>query len=49
LAIRSYEIAIEEGSADVNDKSSMSFRDDFTGFWNVWKPSVIQRDYALLE
>ncbi len=27
----------------------MSFRDNFTGFWNLWKHSVIQRDYALLD
>ena len=27
----------------------MSFRDNFTGFWNIWKYGVIQRDYALLD
>src|SRR6266498_1258740 len=36
-------------NADLKDKSTMSFRDNFTGFWNVWKHSVIQRDYALLN
>jgi hypothetical protein len=36
-------------NADINDKSTMSFRDNFTGFWNVWKHGVIQRDYALLD
>ena len=24
-------------NADPNDKSTMSFRDNFTGFWNMWK------------
>jgi len=27
----------------------MSFRDNFTGFWNIWKHNLIQRDYALLD
>ena len=27
----------------------MSFRDNFTGFWNRWKYNIIQRDYALLD
>ncbi len=36
-------------NADPNDKSTMSFRDNFTGFWNIWKHGVIQRDYALLD
>jgi hypothetical protein len=36
-------------NADPDDKSTMSFRDNFTGFWNVWKFGVIQRDYALLD
>jgi len=36
-------------NADPEDKSTMSFRDNFTGFWNVWKHGVIQRDYALLD
>lgn len=36
-------------NADLSDKSTMSFRDNFTGFWNVWKHGVIQRDYALLD
>ncbi|MCQ9180087.1 hypothetical protein KMT30_13840 [Streptomyces sp. IBSBF 2953] len=27
----------------------MSFRDNFTGFWNVWKHGIITRDYALLD
>lgn len=36
-------------NADPHDKSTMSFRDNFTGFWNIWKYGVIQRDYALLD
>lgn len=32
-----------------NDKSTMSFRDNFNGFWNLWKHGVIKRDYALLD
>lgn len=36
-------------NADPADKSTMSFRDNFTGFWNIWKHGVIQRDYALLD
>ncbi|WP_427132245.1 NmrA family NAD(P)-binding protein [Pseudarthrobacter sp. S9] len=36
-------------NADPNDKSTMSFRDNFTGFWNVWKYGIITRDYALLD
>ncbi|CAM2155867.1 NmrA family protein [Pararobbsia alpina] len=36
-------------NADPSDKSTMSFRDNFTGFWNIWKYGVVQRDYALLD
>src|ERR1700750_1461833 len=36
-------------NADPNDKSTMSFRDNFTGFWNLWKYGVVKRDYALLD
>jgi hypothetical protein len=36
-------------NADPNDKSTMSFRDNFTGFWNQWKHNIIKRDYALLD
>jgi hypothetical protein len=36
-------------NADPNDKSTMSFRENFTGFWNMWKYDVIKRDYALLD
>lgn len=36
-------------NADPKDKSTMSFRDNFTGFWNQWKHNIIKRDYALLD
>jgi hypothetical protein len=36
-------------NADPSDKSTMSFRDNFTGFWNQWKHNIISRDYALLD
>jgi hypothetical protein len=36
-------------NADPKDKSSMSVKDNFTGFWNIWKYGVIKRDYALLD
>jgi hypothetical protein len=36
-------------NADINDKSTMSFRDNFTGFWNIWKHGIVQRNYALLD
>src|ERR1700730_2933655 len=35
--------------ADPNDKSTMSIRDNFTGFWNLWKYGVVKRDYSLLD
>lgn len=36
-------------NADPNDKSTMNVRDNFTGFWNLWKYGVIERDYGLLD
>lgn len=36
-------------NADPADKSTMSFQDNFTGFWNQWKHRIITRDYALLD
>jgi NmrA-like family len=36
-------------NADPNDKSTMSTRDNFTGFWNLWKYGIVKRDYALLD
>jgi hypothetical protein len=36
-------------NADRSDKSTMSFRDNFTGFWNLWKHEIIDREYPLLD
>jgi len=36
-------------NADPADRSTMSFRANFTGFWNMWKHDVIKRDYQLLD
>ncbi|KAH6713951.1 hypothetical protein BKA61DRAFT_689322 [Leptodontidium sp. MPI-SDFR-AT-0119] len=36
-------------NADPEDKSTMTFRDNFTGFWNTWKYNVVKRDYKLLD
>ncbi|KAF2170785.1 hypothetical protein M409DRAFT_63848 [Zasmidium cellare ATCC 36951] len=41
-------------NADVNDLATLSMRENFTGFWNLWKFSggnqgVVRRDYALLD
>ncbi|GFF49162.1 nmrA-like family domain-containing protein 1 [Aspergillus udagawae] len=41
-------------SADPSDKSTMTTRQNFTGFWNMWKFSgnnlgVVRREYALLD
>ncbi|KAK2027553.1 NmrA-like family protein [Colletotrichum zoysiae] len=41
-------------NADPEDPATMSFKDNFTGFWNVWAHSagnkgVIKREYALLD
>ena len=36
-------------NADRNDKSTMSVRDNFTGFWNVWKHGIVERNYAVLD
>jgi hypothetical protein len=36
-------------NAQAADPSTMSFRDNFTGFWNVWKHRVVKRDYKLLD
>jgi hypothetical protein len=33
----------------LGEGATMSFRDNFTGFWNVWKHGIITRDYALLD
>ncbi|KAK4071928.1 hypothetical protein Trisim1_008444 [Trichoderma cf. simile WF8] len=42
-------------NADLSDPSTMNIRDNFTGFWNMWKYTrtgnrgVIKRDFALLD
>jgi len=36
-------------NADAKDAATMSMRDNFTGFWNMWKYSLLKRDYALLD
>ena len=36
-------------NADPNDKSTMTVRDNFTGFWNMWKHEIVKRDYPLLD
>lgn len=41
-------------SADKIDRTLMTYRENFTGFWNMWKASgqnqgLITRDYALLD
>lgn len=36
-------------NADPDDKSTMTIRDNFTGFWRLWKHRIVKRDYALLD
>ncbi|KAG9508322.1 hypothetical protein J7337_001886 [Fusarium musae] len=41
-------------NADLNDPATMTFKQNFTGFWNMWRHSggnkgVVQRDYKLLD
>ena len=41
-------------NADPKDPATMNIRNNFTGFWNMWKASgankgVIQRDYQMLD
>ncbi|MDM4140752.1 MULTISPECIES: NmrA family NAD(P)-binding protein [Mycobacterium] len=36
-------------NADPSDKSTMNVRDNYTGFWNLWKYGVVKRDYGLLD
>lgn len=36
-------------NADPTDKSTMNIRDNFTGFWNLWKYGMVKRDYGLLD
>jgi uncharacterized protein YbjT (DUF2867 family) len=36
-------------NADPADNSTMTIRDNFTGFWQLWKHRIVTRDYALLD
>jgi hypothetical protein len=36
-------------NADPADASTMSMRDNFTGFWNVFANGLVKRDYDLLD
>ncbi|MGC7220053.1 NmrA family protein, partial [Mycobacteroides abscessus subsp. massiliense] len=36
-------------NAAPDDPSTMTFRDNFTGFWNLWKDGIVKRDYVLLD
>jgi nucleoside-diphosphate-sugar epimerase len=41
-------------TADINEPGTLSVKDNFTGFWNLWRDSgnnkgVVKRDYALLD
>jgi hypothetical protein len=41
-------------TADINEPGTMSVKENFTGFWNLWRDSghnqgVIKRDYTLLD
>ncbi|KAF2812086.1 NAD(P)-binding protein [Mytilinidion resinicola] len=36
-------------SADQNDSTLMTYRENFSGFWNTWKDNLVKTDYALLD
>ena len=41
-------------NSDLSDPATMTYQENFTGFWNMWKSSggnegIIRRDYALLD
>lgn len=36
-------------NADPNDPATMTFRQNFSGFWNAWKYRVLDRDFKLLD
>lgn len=36
-------------SADHNDDTLQTYRKNFSGFWNTWEESVLQRHYAVLD
>jgi uncharacterized protein YbjT (DUF2867 family) len=35
--------------AEIADPATMRMRENFTGFWNVWKYRILKRDYKLLD
>lgn len=36
-------------SADPNDSTLFTARENFSGFWNTWKDELTKRDYTLLD
>jgi hypothetical protein len=36
-------------NADPNDPATMTITQNFSGFWNLWKHKVLDRDYKLLD
>jgi hypothetical protein len=36
-------------SADHNDPTLLTYRENFSGFWNMWKDDLVKTDYALLD
>jgi hypothetical protein len=36
-------------SADRDDPTLFTFRENFSGFWNTWKDELTKRDYKLLD
>lgn len=36
-------------SADHDDPTLQTYRQNFSGFWNTWKASILTRDYDLLD
>jgi hypothetical protein len=36
-------------SADPDDSTLFTYRENFSGFWNTWKDSLTKRDYRLLD
>lgn len=36
-------------STDPNDSTLLTYRENFSGFWNTWKDNLTRRDYQLLD
>ncbi|KAJ5761949.1 uncharacterized protein N7511_005331 [Penicillium nucicola] len=36
-------------STDPNDSTLLTYRENFSGFWNTWKDNLTKRDYQLLD